>query len=108
MFKFFRLFDFPNPAAPKGNRDATTVPTQALFLMNSNWVRQLATEWAAQVTAEENSSEKRIEKIYLAGLGRPPSPAEMELAHQFLEQEPEPWPVLCHGIFMLNEFMYIE
>ena len=108
VFKFFRLFDFPNPAAPKGNRDATTVPTQALFLMNSNWVRQLATEWAAQITTEETSPEKRIEKIYLAGLGRLPSRSETELARQFIEQEPEPWPVLCHGIFMLNEFLYIE
>ncbi len=108
VFKFFRLFDFPNPAAPKGNRDATTVPTQALFLMNSNWVRQLASEWAEQVTAEETSPEKRIEKIYLAGLGRLPSRSETELARQFIEQEPDPWPVLCHGIFMLNEFMYIE
>ena len=97
VFKFFRLFDFPNPAAPKGNRDATTVPTQALFLMNSNWVRQLATEWAEQVTAEETSPEKRIGKIYLAGLGRLPSRSETELARQFIEQEPDPWPVLCHG-----------
>ena len=108
VFKFFRLFDFPNPAAPKGNRDATIVPTQALFLMNSNWVRKLASEWASQIQAEETSSVKRIEKIYLTGLGRPPSPFEIELATQFIEQEPDPWPVLCHGIFMLNEFMYIE
>ena len=108
VFKFFRLFDFPNPAAPKGNRDATIVPTQALFLMNSNWVRKLATEWANRVTTEETAPQKRIEKIYLAGLGRLPSRLEIELASQFVEQEANPWPVLCHGIFMLNEFMYIE
>lgn len=108
VFRFFGLFDFPNPAAPKGNRDSTTVPTQALFLMNSSWVRSLAKQWADRITAEEESTSKRIEKIYLSGLGRLPGPDELDLAMEFVQQEKDPWPVLCHGIFMLNEFLYIE
>lgn len=36
------VFDFPNPDLVTGRRSMTTVPAQALFLMNSPFVRQLA------------------------------------------------------------------
>src|SRR5258708_15346334 len=35
-------FDFPEPSETKGVRDVTTVPTQALFLMNSRFVIEQA------------------------------------------------------------------
>ena len=108
VFRFYGLFDFPNPAAPKGNRDSTTVPTQSLFLLNSHWVRQLANEWSQKIESTATTETKRVERLYLSGLGRMPSAQEVSLALGFIRQEPDAWPSLCHSILMLNEFLYIE
>ena len=108
VFRFYGLFDFPNPAAPKGNRDSTTVPTQSLFLLNSRWVRQLASQWSKKLQSSDLTETQRIERLYLSGLGRNPRTEEVSLALDFIQQEPDAWPSLCHSILMLNEFLYIE
>ncbi len=46
--EMFETFDFPEPSETKGVRDVTTVPTQALFMMNSQFVIEQATHAAAQ------------------------------------------------------------
>lgn len=108
LFNFYGLFDFPNPAVPKGNRDATTVPTQALFLLNSEWIRRLAEEWSDRVRTQFAEDHKRVEQIYLAALGRLPEPAEVDESLAFVSQSSEGWLNLCHSMFLLNEFLYIE
>ena len=35
VYEFFTLFDFPNASTPVGKRNETTIPTQALWMMNS-------------------------------------------------------------------------
>jgi len=108
LFNFYGLFDFPNPAAPKGSRDATTVPTQALFLLNSEWIRRLAEEWSDRVRTQFTEDHQRVEQIYLAALGRLPEPAEVDASLAFVSQSSEGWLNLCHSMFLLNEFLYIE
>ncbi len=108
VFKFLTLFDFPNPAAPKGNRDSTTVPTQALFLLNSSWVRDLATQLADHITNEFEAEEQRIEHLYISVLGRAPKPKELIQAKEFLANTQNTWPAFCHVILMSNEFLYLK
>ena len=43
----FQTFDFPEPSETKGVRDVTTVPTQALFMMNSKFAIEQS-KFAAQ------------------------------------------------------------
>ena len=108
VYKFLTLFDFPNPAAPKGNRDSTTVPTQALFLMNSPWVRQLASELADQITANDQATGQQIETVYYRMFGRKPNPAEVAQAREFLAANNGDWAALCHVFSMSNEFLYLK
>lgn len=82
----FRTFDFANPEATVGERFNSTVPQQALFMMNSPFVADLA-RGLVQRTDFKNEVDdvRRIEAIYQAAFQRQPDPIEVKLASRFLE-----------------------
>jgi hypothetical protein len=51
-YRFFTLFDFPNATTSVGRRDITTVPTQALLLMNDPFVMDQARRFAERVVVK--------------------------------------------------------
>jgi len=66
-------------------REATTVPTQALYLLNSSFVRSQAVTLAERLLANTRHSDaQRIENAYLLILGRTPRNAEINRARRFL------------------------
>ena len=68
-----------------GQRDATTVPTQALFLLNSAFVRKQSLALAERLLGERGLSDAaRIQRAHTVVLGRTPSPVEIERARKFL------------------------
>ena len=82
-------FDFPNPDTPSGKRYETTVPQQALFLMNS----PLVVETARQLThrpefATLESDRDRVTSLYLAIFQRPPNDEEVELGVRYVRANP--------------------
>ena len=116
VYKLFTLFDFPNPAAPTGNRTTTTVPTQALFLMNNPWMNGLAGDIAKNVTAALKTDRERIRYLYESLLGRLPGEEDLAAAENLLGSIAEKadleklplahWQSLCHTILMSSEFLY--
>src|SRR5213083_1388382 len=42
LYEVFQLFDAPDAAVPNGDRATTTVPTQALFFLNSELAARAA------------------------------------------------------------------
>src|SRR5882762_1471507 len=83
-------FDFANPDLPSGRRHETTVPQQALFLMNSPLVVEQAKKLVAQ--ADFNScgdNAARIEFLYQHIYQRPARPDEIRLGEEFIAQTPE-------------------
>ncbi|MBB5035280.1 PSD1 and planctomycete cytochrome C domain-containing protein [Prosthecobacter vanneervenii] len=101
------VFDFTQPAQIAGRRAETAVPTQALFLLNSDLVRARATETARRLAAEESNVGARLEALWLRVLSRPISSAEREDALRFLESMPadKSWVELCHALLSSNEFL---
>lgn len=101
------VFDFTQPAQIAGRRAETAVPTQALFLLNSDLVRTRAIETARRLTAEESNVGGRLEALWLRILSRPISSAEREDALKFLESMPadKSWVELCHALLSSNEFL---
>lgn len=124
-------FDAPqmNPNCLK--RAHSTVSSQALQLWNSETVRENARHFAGRVIdAVGEDSDKQVERIYLAALGRYPSERERderntqlrELAQSWLEHLEEQVPAepiqararwlalstLCHSILNSAEFIYID
>jgi hypothetical protein len=101
------VFDFTQPAQISGKRAETAVPTQALFLLNSDMLRTRATELAADLTQTESNTGARLETLWLRVLGRPITSAERDDAVQFLESAPAKaaWIELSHALLSSNEFL---
>jgi hypothetical protein len=84
----FRIFDFASPDTTSPQRFSTTVPQQALFLMNSPFVVQQAQALLErpEVKALSSDSEK-IQKLYQIAFQRSADEEEIKLAVRFLQSQ---------------------
>ena len=105
------LFDFAEPSLVIASRETTNVPSQALYLMNSPFVRSSAMATARRTLASPSGSDKRIDLIHQLALGRPASPTEHKRASDFLasgKDTESTWATLCHALFACAEFRYLN
>ncbi|MES2570015.1 MAG: PSD1 and planctomycete cytochrome C domain-containing protein [Verrucomicrobiota bacterium] len=100
----FRTFDFASPDATSPQRHVTTVPQQALFMLNSPFVlAQARALVSAAAQDQEAPSEARIQELYERVLARRAEPAEAEAGLRYLTAqltqppEPEASPVWKYG-----------
>jgi hypothetical protein len=106
----YRTFDFPSPDATSPQRDATTVPQQALFLMNSPFVQECARKLLQrpEVAAEKDAA-PRVERLYRLAYGRTPTAEEVGLAREFLRDgQPTAWERYAQALLLANEFAFID
>jgi mono/diheme cytochrome c family protein len=105
----YRTFDFPDPNATSPRRDLTTVPPQALFLMNHAFLATAARA-IAKPARDHAESGSRIALMYRAVLGRPPDQEEQRLTREFLGEGPDEkaWARLAHALLMTNEFATVD
>ncbi len=86
LASMFRTFDFANPDASSSGRFSTTVPQQALYLMNSPFAieqaRRLA--WRPEFALLESPG-MRVQQLYEFTLQRRPTADESKSAIAFLE-----------------------
>jgi hypothetical protein len=109
----FEVFDFADPDATTGKRNATTVPTQALYLLNSPFVMEQARRTAELLLAAAETDESRLVFLYRRALGRTPTNEEERTALRFLrsqtdENEVEAWAAVCQAMFSCTEFRFVE
>ena len=98
------VFDFAQPSQFVGKRPITAVPTQALFLINSQAVKQHAAALAMRI--QEKPDEIRLEALWLTLLNRPITKAEHRRSLEFLNQTGNgAWVELCHALLASNEFL---
>ncbi|WP_169980582.1 DUF1553 domain-containing protein [Tautonia rosea] len=104
---FLLAFDFPNPATTRGRRDSSNVPAQALALMNDPFVLDQAHHWADHATADPTiAPEAVVDRLYLAAFSRTPTDTERSRALAF--QRSSSWDDLCHALFNVKEFLYLD
>lgn len=110
-------FDTPSPFSTVGRRTISNVPAQALILMNDPFVVEQANAWASSVLVDANATDtQRIQQLYLAAFARRPSATEVSDAIGFVnaqgvktaEGQREAWGHLCHVLFNVKEFVFIE
>jgi hypothetical protein len=107
VFPLFQVFDLPEQNVTAGARNVSTVPTQALALLNDPFVLRQAQLFAERVRREAGDSlEKQIELAYRIALTRPPTRTEMSLAMAALADRP--LVDLTDVLLNLNEFVYIR
>lgn len=112
-------FDYPVTFTCIGRRSTSTIPAQALTLMNDPFVVEQAGQWAQRVLANPNiSTHQRIESLYQVAFARAPTADELADAIDFLQEQslrhrtgsndPRVWADLCHVLINLKEFIFIE
>jgi hypothetical protein len=76
-----QVFDLPDMSQSFGARYVSTVPTQALQLMNDDFVLRQAQMFADRVKKEAGDDvAKQIDLVYRIALTRPPTERELSLA----------------------------
>ncbi len=110
----FAMFDFPDPNLSTGKRATSTLPTQALYLMNSSFVRMSAATTANWVIKAGETDDDRLTALYQAALGRAPSPDERYAAVAYLKEAPadlgreRAWTNLVQAVFASVDFRYVD
>jgi hypothetical protein len=106
-FPMFEVFDLPDQNTSCGRRNVSTVPTQALTLMNDEFVIRQAKLFASRVAeAAPGDPDHQIDTAYQIALSRGPTDEERKLARDFLRFGPLGG--LTQVILNLNEFLYIR
>jgi hypothetical protein len=89
MPDMFGTFDFANPDMTTGERMLTTVPQQALFMMNSPFVvEQVKNLLARKDFPKDGVDEDKVRFIFRTAFQRPPTDKELVLARNFLSDDP--------------------
>jgi len=110
----FRTFDFANPDTSNQGRFRTTVPQQALFLMNSPFILEQAASLAERAEVKQAPGERdKIEILYHLALQRRASDNEVNRAERFLKGQSQSAKVsalakLAQVLLLSNEMMFVD
>jgi len=108
------LFDVANPDLVSGARAATTVPTQALYLLNNEFFVAQAQAISKEAATKQDTKE-RIQFLYAKILNRPAGYLEIKRAREFLDsienEKAKPEEALGHFAHLLlvsTEFLFLD
>ncbi len=102
----FRTFDFANPDVSSPQRFQTTVPQQALFLLNSPFMLEQAQHLMKRLS--ESTVEGKIDALHRHAFARPATPAEIELGRRFVDASAGSWERYAQVLLMTNEFSFVD
>jgi hypothetical protein len=86
--EMFRTFDFANPDLSTGERILTTVPQQALFMMNSPFVADQVRHLLARPDFQaQKSPEDKVKLLYRLSFQRLPTDKELKMSLDFLSNQ---------------------
>jgi hypothetical protein len=105
-YPMFDTFDHPDMNVVAGARNVSTVPTQALTLLNNPFVLAQADRFAARVAAAASGVDEQIDLAYRIALGRPPVAAERAVARDLIGKES--LASFTHVLLNLDEFLYMR
>lgn len=120
---FLQVFDLPTPFSTVGRRAQSSVPAQALTLMNDPLVHQLAGQWSHRLLDPSEPSngdadaaadpDRLVRQLYRQALLREPGEVELRAMLDYW-QRLEPAPAaerladLAHIMFNLKEFIHLD
>ncbi|PYV19421.1 MAG: hypothetical protein DMG07_01890 [Acidobacteria bacterium] len=108
-FPMFEVFDLPDQNVTCPKRYVSTVPTQALTLLNDTFVLAQARNFAERIAREAGTeSDRQVTRAYRLALARDPSEEERRVTLEFLAQPGRGLADLAHVLLNLNEFVYLR
>ncbi len=114
----FRAFDLASPEQHTPQRFQTTVPQQALYLMNNAFVAERARAVALRPeVAQATAPSAKLTAIYRAILSRKPSPDEVTVGVAFADEAGKAkvtgnqltaWEQFAQVLLLSNEFLFVD
>jgi hypothetical protein len=111
-------FDPAEQGLVSGGRDSTTVAPQALYLLNSPFVKRQAKALADGLLRRDLVDEERIQSAYRAALGRRATAGEVARVTVYLSDyqaessaessKADAWASFCQALFGCAEFRYVR
>jgi len=105
-YPMFDTFDHPDMNVTAGARNVSTVPTQALTLLNNPFVLSQAERLADRVSRETSDPLEQIDRAYRIALARPPAKAEIPIATDLIRKQS--FAAFTHVLLNLDEFVYMR
>ena len=116
----FRTFDFASPDSSSPQRYQTTVPQQALFMLNGPFVHLQARAMLARAElAALHRASAKVRGLYRVVYARDPDVDEVRLGVQFVAETAKtplagppvaltPWERYAQVLMMANEFAFVD
>jgi hypothetical protein len=116
-------FNLPEATAVTGKRDAATLATQSLYLLNNAFLVEQSRKFAERVQNAAADDAERIHFAYRQAFGRAASAAETQRAHDFIREAgamlasaqndddmrlSDAWAAFCQALLVSNELRYID
>lgn len=118
-----RMHDFPEASSHSPRREPTTTPLQQLFLLNSAWMEQRATDLADRL--EPLGPVPGVREAYRLLFSREPEAAELQLGQEYLTPGKDLvaetadaatraaavkalWQDYCQILMSINEFHFVD
>ena len=120
LIPILQLFDAPDAIQSVGKRNVTTVPPQALAMMNSPFIRKLSEKFAKRVRPDDKKGlDQTVNDVYRIALSRKPSSEEQQQMLQFIHYQTESYgdnpkagemavADFCQLIICMNEFVFVD
>ncbi len=105
-YPMFDTFDHPDMNVTAGARHVSTVPTQALTLLNNPFVLSQATFMADRVAREASDPYAQVHLAYAIALARPATEAEARIGVSLIEKQS--LVAFTHVVLNLDEFIYMR
>jgi hypothetical protein len=111
---YLDLFDGADSNAATAVRVSNNTATQALYLMNNEFVQKQADALAVRVGMAEPTTAGRVRLAYQLLFHRAPTPAEQQMAAQFLAQTTgqvearAAWTSYLRVLLSSNEFFFVD
>jgi hypothetical protein len=100
-------FDYPLPATTAGRRLVSTVPAQALTMMNNEFVAGQAAKWASRVSDAHDTPRARLDAMFLDAFARTPTAQERDRAATFLANGGT-LAEFAHVLLNTKEFLFVR
>jgi Protein of unknown function (DUF1553) len=105
-YPMFDTFDHPDMNVTAGARHISTVPTQALTLLNNPFVLDEASRFAARVKAQAGDPASQVDLAYRIALARAATPAEVAIGMELVRKHS--LESFAHVVLNLDEFLYMR
>jgi hypothetical protein len=105
-YPMFDTFDHPDMNVTAGARHVSTVPTQALTLLNNPFVLSQADLLADRIKQESSDPESQVKAAYRIALARPATAQEIRIGAELITRQS--LASFTHVVLNLDEFLYMR